>query len=242
MSTSSDLGYLIPKLFGDPGYNTGPGPDDRSLASRYVRDLLLRQEGPIDLMDLRDVAFALGREEGSTSPIRQVSFTQEGIANFKQEVRVDDNGNVRWAAEAFNTGYGTGPFPGGNTASGSAICTGYFYYLPSDGTILRLTGRHLCTGKGQGISGRGFTTWKVFAFDDGYMSGRRKDLYQTEIADDTVGKVERIFARFALDPLYPYVCISFEVSHSGGGGSNAGIANAPGQRAEIYEVEAEFLG
>lgn len=242
MSTPSDLGYLIPKLFGDPRYNTGPGPDDRSLASQYVRDLLLRQDGPIDLMDLRDVAFALGREEGSTSPIRQVHFTQEGLANVKQEVRVDAAGTIKWFAEAVNTGYDTGSYPGGNTASGSAICTGYFYYLPSDGTILRLTGRHLCTGKGEGISGFGYTDMKIFAFDAGYMSGSRRDLYQTRIADDTVGEIERIFARIPLDPLYPYVCISFEMRHSGGGGSNAGIANAPGQRAEIYNFEAEFLG
>jgi hypothetical protein len=241
MSTAADQGYLIPKLLGNPAYNTGPKPTDESLASPHVRDLLLSQDSPIELLDLRSAAFALGRDEGNTSPVREVHFTEEGRADVQHEVRVDGDGNVKWFAEAINEGFGTGSSPGANNLSGSAFCTGYFYYLPSDGSQIRITGKHKCTGKGQGISGKGETKMHVFAYNSGYLSGNKKDIYSAEIGSNKPGEVKSIFAQVTLDPAYPYVCISFEMKQSGGGGSNGGTANAPGQRAEIYDFKAEFL-
>ena len=241
MSTAVDQGYLIPKLFGNPAYNTGAKPNDESLASPYVRDLLLQQDGPIELIDLGNAAFALGRDEGNTSPVREIHFTEEGNADVKHEVRVDGNGNVKWFAEAINEGFGTGSSPGANLLSGSAFCTGYFYYLPSDGSILRLTGKHKCTGRGEGQFGSAETRIKIHAYNSGYLSGNKKDIHDAEIGSNNPGEVKSIFARVPLDPAYPYVCISFEMRQFGGGGSNGGIANAPGQRAEIYECKAEFL-
>ena len=61
-----DLEYLIGTLFGDPEYGTGEAPDDTSLASQYVRDLLRQQEDGVQLVDLDKQAFNLGRSEDRT--------------------------------------------------------------------------------------------------------------------------------------------------------------------------------
>jgi hypothetical protein len=240
-SMSVDLGYLIPKLFGDPKYGTGDAPDDPSLASQYVRDLLRQQEGGVDLVDLEGKAFSLGRSKGSQSPIRDCRFSEEGYTDAVHQIRTDANGNVKWYVEAVNDGYGGG-IGAGNPQPGSAFCTGYFYYLPSDGTNIRITGKHKCVGKGEGSLGYGRANMHVFAHNNGWFGGTRKDIYEAEIARDNVNEVKSFYARLDLDPAFPYVSISFEAAHSGPGGSNGGTANAPGMKSEIYDLEVEFLG
>lgn len=238
-----DMEYLIGTLFGDPKYGTGDIPDDTSLASQYVRDLLRQQDDGVQLVDLDRQAFNLGRNEGSVSPNRDCHYSEEGLTDAVNEIRFDADGNPKWYVEAVNVGYGTGSNPGAPTASGAAFSTGYFYYDGSafTGTKIRIQGRHKCVGKGEGVSGSGSAKMHVFAHNIGFLNGTRKDIYEAEIARDNVGEVKNFYARLDLDPAFPYVSIAFEARHGGGGGSNAGTANAPGMKSEIYDLEVTFL-
>lgn len=237
-----DLGMLIPKLFGDPRYGTGSAPDDTSLASQYVRDLLRQQEGGVQLVHLDKQAFNLGRNEGSVSPNRDCHYSEEGLTDAVNEIRFDADDNPKWYVEAVNIGYGAG-ISGAPLADGSAFSTGYFYYdgLPSTGTKIRIQGKHRCVGKGEGLSGSGSAKMHVFAHNIGFLGGTRKDIYEAEIARDNVGEVKSFYALLDLDPAFPYVSIAFEARHDGGGGSNGGTANAPGMKSEIYDLEVTYL-
>ena len=121
-----NMEYLIGTLFGDPKYGTGDVPDDTSLASQYVRDLLRQQEGGVELVDLDRQAFNLGRAEGNVSPNRDCHYSEEGLTDAVNQIRFDADGNPKWYVEAVNVGYGAGS-SGAPLASGAAFSTGYFY-------------------------------------------------------------------------------------------------------------------